>query len=353
MKKLMHKVLRKKRPIASESPADSLRITNETVAEHRERILAAGRRFKYPHNYPRHRIVFITVSLVVVLLVGLGALIWWRLYRSQDTNDFMYSVTEIAPLPAARVDTQFVRYSDYLLLLRSALYYLSTKQGIDFSTTDGARQMAYQRRLALDQAIVNAYAQELAQQKRITVSNQELNNFITVQIKGNQLGVSQEAYERIVKDYYGWTFDEYRQAVRWQLLKVKVFSAIDVAGKQVIDQAAAALSQGQDFGQVAKNLSEDPISKPNGGDIGFVALTDDDPSGLIATAKTMQVGQTSGIISGIDGFYIIRLLDRNSSQVHLAKIFVAYKTFQQQLDGLKKGGKVQEYISVPAATTGQ
>jgi parvulin-like peptidyl-prolyl isomerase len=34
------------------------RITNETVAEHRERILAGGRRFKYPMQYARHKLVF-------------------------------------------------------------------------------------------------------------------------------------------------------------------------------------------------------------------------------------------------------------------------------------------------------
>ncbi len=37
-------------------------ITNETVSEYRERILAGGRKFKYPVQYARHRLVIKTSS---------------------------------------------------------------------------------------------------------------------------------------------------------------------------------------------------------------------------------------------------------------------------------------------------
>ena len=45
MKKLLRKALGKNAPPPPETGG---RITNETVAEHRERVLAGGRKFKYP-----------------------------------------------------------------------------------------------------------------------------------------------------------------------------------------------------------------------------------------------------------------------------------------------------------------
>jgi hypothetical protein len=80
MKKLLTKLPGKKK---QESPS---RITNDTVAEHRERILAGGRRFKYPVQYSRHKlvinaVVISLVTLLVLLLVG-----WWQLYLAQNSS---------------------------------------------------------------------------------------------------------------------------------------------------------------------------------------------------------------------------------------------------------------------------
>ena len=39
------------------------RITNETIAEHRERILAGGRKFKYPIQYNKHKLIINTMII--------------------------------------------------------------------------------------------------------------------------------------------------------------------------------------------------------------------------------------------------------------------------------------------------
>src|SRR3989344_4195797 len=98
MKKLP-RLKRKKQ--ADQKPS---RITNETVAEHRERILAGGRRFKYPIQYARHRLVIntIIISLVALLLViGIG---WQQLFLAQNTGNFFYRVARVFPIPVASVD---------------------------------------------------------------------------------------------------------------------------------------------------------------------------------------------------------------------------------------------------------
>ena len=98
------------------------RITNETVAEHRERILAGGRKFKYPIQYARHKLVInaILVSVAVaVLLIVIG---WWQLYPMQNSSAFMYRLTRVIPVPVAIVDGEHVPYRDYLVQYRGSEY---------------------------------------------------------------------------------------------------------------------------------------------------------------------------------------------------------------------------------------
>jgi hypothetical protein len=82
------------------------RITSETIEQHREHILAGGRKFKYPIQYARHKLVInailISVAAVIIALV-VG---WWQLYPQQNTSEFMYHVTKVIPVPVAYVDGQ-------------------------------------------------------------------------------------------------------------------------------------------------------------------------------------------------------------------------------------------------------
>ena len=57
---------------------------------------------------------------------------WWQLYKNQSTSDFMYHVTEVLPLPVAKVDGEFVLYRDYLMKYRSSVYYLEQKEQVRF-----------------------------------------------------------------------------------------------------------------------------------------------------------------------------------------------------------------------------
>ena len=99
MKKLLGKLAKHR----SSSDEAQSRITNDTVAEHRERILAGGRKFKYPLQYVRHRLVINTVIISTVALAALVSIGWWQLYSAQNTSEFMYKVTQVLPVPVASV----------------------------------------------------------------------------------------------------------------------------------------------------------------------------------------------------------------------------------------------------------
>src|SRR5680860_1406687 len=118
MKKLIRKLLRKQR--GNDLPLSS-RITSETVVQHRERILAGGRRFKYPIQYTRHKLVINAIAISVAALIIVVIIGWWQLYPMQNTSDFMYRITKVIPIPVATVDGQPVLYSDYLMKYRSSI----------------------------------------------------------------------------------------------------------------------------------------------------------------------------------------------------------------------------------------
>lgn len=347
MKKLLNKIHKrtKKAPMVAEQPS-SMRITNETVAEHRERILAGGRKFKYPLQTPKHRIVLVTVLLVVLTVATFFGVFTWSLYVGQNTSQFTQRLTQVLPYPVASVDGKQVRFSDYLLELRSALHYLSTKENVNFNSEDGKRQLEYQKRLALNKAIENAYVAKVAGEKGINVTGKEVDNFVSQEINNNQLGVSDSVFKQVIRDYYDWSFDEYKSSVKQQLLRKEVLAKLDVDGRKRADDALAAILAGKDFGEEVKAASDDPLAKSSGGDVGTISKNSDDPNGLIATAKNMKPGAVSGVVEGTDGFYIVKLIDAKDNTIHFAKLFVAYTAFQKQFAQLKSNGKIQEYIKV-------
>lgn len=347
MKKLLSKISRKNKQQPSQPAVSSLRITNETVAEHRERVLAGGRKFKYPLQYTKHRVVVVTAIIVFAIIVLASAVGAWQLYGAQNTSKFMLRVTQVLPVPVAEVDGAQVRYSDYLLNLRSSLHYLSTKEAVNFSSDDGKRQLDYQKRLALNKAIESAYIQKLAKQQGISVSQDELNAFVDKEIDNNPYGVTKDMYQQVISDYYDWTFDDYKNSVKEQLLRKKLAAEVDTEGRQKIQAAWDALNGGADFAATAKERSEDLTSAANGGDMGYVSKSVDDPSGLMVAAESLEPGQFSGVIEGVDGFYIIKVYDKRDKDIRFAKIFVSYKTLSQQVAQLKTDKKVKEYISVP------
>lgn len=343
MKKILNKFIKGR----TKAPETGGRITNETVAEHRERVLAGGRKFKYPLQYTKHRVLFITVLIGILSLVLFIAFFVWQLYFAQAYDKFTYGLTRVLPVPVAKVDTDLVRYSDYLSELRSAVHYLTTKEAVNFNSADGKRQLDYQKRLALDKATRDTFIARLASQNNITVTNKEVDDFVNKQIASNKLGVSQEVYKQVISDYYDWTFDEYKNSVRQEILSKKVNATLDKEARSKIVSAVEQLVAGSSFDSVAKAVSDDNLTKNNGGDVGFVNKGSEDPNGLIAVASGLQTGQLSDIIEGADGFYLIRLTEkRDTGDVRFAKIFISYKIVSQKMADLKKQNKINEYIKV-------
>jgi hypothetical protein len=343
MKKLLRKLPRRKSQEAADQPRE--RITNETVAEHRERILAGGRKFKYPVQVAKHRLVITSVAIGIAAVALLVLLTWQQLYIAQNTSNFMYRITQLVPLQVASVDGYGVRYSDYLKKYRSSVHYLQQQNSINLNSEDGHRQAEFIKRREITGAEKNAYAMKLAGEKNIKVSNKEVNDFIQRDLTAKR--VSQEAYERtVLKSFYDWTLDDYRGIVHTELLKRKVSFAVDTTAKERADALHTQLASGTDFAAIAKASSDDVTTKANGGDVGILPIDNQDPNGLIAAAKKLQPNQLSDVITGADGYYLIKLIEKTDATIRYAQIKVTLHAFDDQFATLQKSNKIHEYIKL-------
>lgn len=343
MKKLVSKILRKK-----DTPVGPSRITNDTVAEHRERILAGGRRFKYPVQYARHKLVFNTIIISIVALLVIVGVGYWQIYPAQNTSEFVYRVTKVLPLPVAYVDGEPVPYSDYLMKYLSSVHYLEQKEQVSLKTDDGKRRVEYIKQSAMDDAIADAYARKLANKLHITVSDTELETYLKSQRQSSDGEVSQQTYDAVVLDYYGWSPDEYRYAMKVKILRQKVTYAIDTNAKAIADSLVAPTKAvGANLQEIAAGINKIDLTKVMYGSSGLVPKTNQD-GGLAIEAAKLTKGSVSEAIKSTtgDGYYFVRLLDSNDKQVSYDYIQVPLKMFNDQLSAIIKSHKVNRLISV-------
>lgn len=341
----MKKYLKNKLSRNKDEPKAPQRITNETVAEHRENILAGGRKFKYPVQYSRHKLVINTVligivSIILIILVG-----WWQLYFAENTSKFVYRVTQLIPVPIASVDGQLVRYSDYLKKFRSSIHFLQQQNSINIRTDDGKRQVEFYKRRELDNVVKDGYINKLAKQNNISISKKEVDTFINNELSAKKVSI--EAYERtVLNNFYDWSLSEYKDIVRSELLKRKVSFAVDTAARDKVNRIKQSVTSGTDFATVAGAESDDPSTKVNGGVVGTIPINNQDSNGVIKAALLLVPGQVSKVIEGADGYYIIKLTAKDATAVQYSQIKVNLLELDKRFDTVKSQNKVKEFIKV-------
>lgn len=347
MKKSITKKLpwRKKKG-ASETPT---RITNETVAEHREQILAGGRKFKYPVQYARHKLVINAILIVIASLVLMGAIGWWQLYPMQNTSMFMYRVTRVLPLPVASVNGEQVLYSDYLVQYRLSEYYLSKYGEVKLDSADGKRQLAYFKRQSMDKAIAVAYARQIARDRDIAVTDKDVDDFITKERNTASGTVSQETYDASIQMLYNQSPADYRLTIANGILKNRVAFAIDDNAAAQSRQALSLAQQTEgDFAKVAADMANSKGGKVVAGRSGLVNNTSKYGGLRVADIAKLQEGKLSGILKSEtdDGYYIVKVIEKNDTQTNFSYVHIPLTQMSADLARFKKEGKISEYIKL-------
>jgi len=324
------------------------RITNETVAANREEVLSSARKYIYPLQHSKHKIVIISIALFITAFIVFFSYCTLALYRFKSTSGFLYGVTQVVPFPVAKAGSDFVSYENYLFELRHYVHYYQTQQQVNFSSTAGKQQLAAYKKQALDQVISDAYVKQLAKEHKISVSAQELNNEITLVRNQNRLGANEKVFEDVLRQNFGWTLNDFKRSLKQEMLAQKVAAALDTSTQNRANEALAQLQQGADFAKVAAQYSDDAATKANGGNYGTpIDQTNRDvPPQVTAALFALQPGQTSGIINTGFTLEIVKNVSAQGSQINAAHIVFTFHNINTYVNPYKAKHKAHDYISV-------
>ncbi len=352
----MKKISKKFRRLRLKKKSDTLplqevpKITNETVAEHREEVLSSARKYIYPLQHSKHKIVILTVSIVLATFIAFFSYCVLALYRFQATSTFLYKATQVIPFPIARQGGRFIAYENYLFEVRRYKHYYENQQKLDFNTDYGQQQLAEYKKRALEKVINDAYIKQIAKEKKVTVSDREIEDQITLLRNQERLGGSNDVLEDVLGEYFGWDRADFKRYARDNLLRQKVLAVLDTDTQGRAQNAKEELDAGKDFAEVAKSYSDDVTTKENGGLFGFLiekSSRDITPQTLEAIFK-LQPGQVSGIINTGNSLEIYKLIElQESKKAKVAHIVFNFKDINQYLNDRKEQTKTRTYISLP------
>lgn len=135
--------------------------------------------------------------------------------------------------------------------------------------------------------------------------------------------------DKKVREYYDNHKDEYERVKISDILirtapdgektiKKEKFHS-DSEALKLADKAKARLEKGEDFGAVAKDLSEDEKTKFSQGDLGYVTIHDKrlERSGLLSLAEkafSMKLNEVSGPIKTKEGYHMIKVTEEKTTQ---------------------------------------
>lgn len=324
------------------------RITNETVAEHREEVLSSARKYIYPLQHSKHKIVLITTSLLIAVIVGFFTFTMVSLYRVKSYSSFLYGVTKVIPFPVAKAGNSYVAYENYLFELKHYIHYYQNQQKLDFSTDSGKQQLAEFKKRALTKVVDDAYIKQLASDKKVSVSDKEVDNEIQIVRSQNRLGGSTKVFEDVLKEYWGWSINDFRRSLKQQLLAQKLLPVLDPETVARANQAKAELNAGADFAAVAKKYSDDAASKDTGGEFGFPIdqSNRDIDAEVTSELYKLKPGQVSGVINSGYALEIVKNIEPQGDKIRGAHIVFNFKNINTYLNDLKDQKKATLYIKL-------
>lgn len=350
IKKLGSKAKQKHEELnAPPTPGKVPSITNTTVAEHRDEVLSSARKYIYPLQHSKHKIVLISTAIFIITLIAFFTYCTLALYKMQSTSGFLYRVTQVVPFPIARIGTQLVSYENYLFELRRYTHYYETQQKLDFENNElDKTQLDEFKKRALQRVIDFAYIKNIAAEKDISVSNQEVQDEITLLREQNRLGSGDQTFEDVLKDYFGWSQGDFERYLHQELLIQKVVATLDPETQERAEKALAELQGGADFGKVAKKYSDDVTSKNEGGAFGFAIdkSNRDLTAEATATLFALEPGKYSDIVNTGYSLEIFKLLDKKDNKVEAAHILFNFKDISDHLNDLKEAQPTRAYVTL-------
>ena len=315
----------------------------EKVEERREEVLSKGRKFKYPLQYAKHKVVNLTILISMLAILIAGGVIYAMLYKVQSTDDLLYRITQVLPFSVADVDGEKVRYSDYLLIYRSTITPIE-KQGMVENDQSADNMTDYYKRQALTNAEDYAYAMKLAKELDISVSDAEVDEAVERHRTAGGVERSAETFSRVLQDNFGLSLSEYKRIIYLSLISEKVSEEIDETAKSTLAEVQNLLAEGKSLKEIAEALGEKVVYEETGGLVDRMNID----GGRATTALKLEKGQTSErfVSTSGDGIYFVTLVDKTESTVNYVSLMIPFSELENRLVKIREEGKIEEKIII-------
>jgi hypothetical protein len=332
------------------SNGEAHKTEKEKVEERREEVLSRGRKFKYPLQYAKHKLVINTVLVAVVGVILLMIVGWIALYKLQDTGDIMYRISTVIPVPVAKVDDKDVRFSDYLMTARSTLTALDQQPALDAREEDFKTVEDSYKRQALTQVEELTYALKLGEELGIEVSDEEIRVAFDEHRKVGGAERSEESFLKVLSTNFGLSKAEYERMLYLSLMKSKVEQKIDTVAEQIAATVEKKLAEnGGSFEQIKEELGDQIEYASTGGLIDNKNVD----GGRAGKAMSLENGAMSErfLSSNGDGYYFVKTIDKNEMQVNYVSLYIKFTEFAKRFEQMKTAGLIREYIELPELHT--
>ncbi|MCW8826991.1 MAG: SurA N-terminal domain-containing protein [Gammaproteobacteria bacterium] len=127
-----------------------------------------------------------------------------------------------------------------------------------------------------------------------------------VELKQDAIASEIEVDESVQKERYDAQILNYKTPEERRARHILIMDDDDAKAKQEADAALARVNAGESFEELAKELSKDPGSASQGGDLGFFGLGLMDKA-FEDAAYQLQIGEVSPVIKSEFGYHIIKL----------------------------------------------
>lgn len=325
----------------------NLTITQQNLEESREEILAKGKKFRYPFQYAKHRLVIITILISLVAVITFCIVGWVQLYKAQNTSDVMYRFTKALGLSVGKVDGVSVRYSDYLMLYRSSIKSIERQQGTLDDSEDSQLLKSYYKRQALNNAEEYSYAMAKLEALGKAVTEAEIDTVINEHKTIDGEVRSDDAFSGIVRSNFGLDMNEYRHMIKLSLAKRNYSAEIDSRANSLVESIVEDLKTTKDLKALGEKYKNNDIMEFES--LSELVDSDNLDSGRAAAAYALkEVGDVSSafISKNGDGFYFVKLTAREGDRVQYDSIWVRFTEFDKVMNKIRADNKVEEYITV-------
>ncbi len=341
-------------PVPTPQPSleDVPQITTENIGEHREAVLKGARKYIYPLRHSTRVIVLVTLTVIVGALIGMFVYCSLALYKFHQYNTFLYRITQVVPFPIAKAGNKYVDYENYLFELRHYVHYYESQQQRNFAGADHDQLVLF-RKQALQNVIDTAYIKQLAARNHVSVSDKEVNLRLDEVRDQNRLGGNNKVFANVLRDYWGWSINDFKRSLKQEILAEKVAAALDNPDTQRAASVVAQAKSGADFAALAKQSSDDPTAKDNGGDYGFpITKTNPNvPPEVVEQLFKLKSGQVSDIILASPvlanqgpSLQIVKVTNTSGDSVSAQRIVINLKDIAGYVKQLKSQKPPHSYI---------